>query len=302
MSRCIALSGSPASGKTTIGAILGKNLDLPFIKGGEVMRRFADERDMSLVEFERVARQDQSFDFYIDQGLRDISVEGTACIVDSRLAWHFIPSSLACHLIADPVVAARRAEGRRNQTSELYVSETEALQQTRARDVADRARFLTLYGIDVGMISNYDLVIDTTSATTDDVSSLIETIFNTVDDNLPHLWLDPRRLYPTEDIRSLRVLDELLIDTLADEQFLRENPIEVSYSAPHFLLLDGHKRASASIVRNRSLIPATLIGEGTEIVYGGFSADALQATAFLSQSKIYDWESAHNLHLWLPSA
>lgn len=298
----VALSGMPASGKTTIGTKLARDLGLPFVNSGEIMRGFAHARGMSLLEFERVARDDASFDFYVDSALQELAASGRQYVVDSRLAWHFIPDALSCHLVTDPLVAARRAGERRGQRSEHYLNDSQALEDTLARAYADRRRFSRLYGMDVSLLKNYDLVIDTTSADTELVTSLISKNYLLEQAQGPCLWLDPKRIYPTEDIRVLRDVDYDVVGLLAEPSFLSANPVTVFYSEPHFLLLDGHKRTSSAILAGRPLIPAVLGGEGNEIIVGQLSAQELQREAFANPSRIYDWESAHEIHLWIPDA
>ena len=90
------------------------------------------------------------------------------------------------------------------------------------------------------------------------------------------------------------------MDALTNSEFLAANPVAVSYSAPHFLLLDGHKRLSSCIMRGLKLIPARLIGEDSDAIRNGSTADELQSEAFDDPTSIYDWESAHQYRLWIP--
>ena len=53
-------------------------------------------------------------------------------VVDSRLAWHFLPAAVKVHLVIDPEVAAGRVLDREGARAEQYGSVAEALERIAA--------------------------------------------------------------------------------------------------------------------------------------------------------------------------
>ncbi|MFN4257459.1 MAG: AAA family ATPase, partial [Saprospiraceae bacterium] len=94
-------------------------------------------------------------------------------VVDSRLAWFFLPSSFKIYLQVDIQVAVQRILADPNRNSEQYKNATEAIEKILARKQSENARFLKKYGADCANLHNFDLVIDTTPRTPEEVTALI---------------------------------------------------------------------------------------------------------------------------------
>ena len=103
----ITVSGLPGSGTSTISRLLAEYYELELISSGEVFRRIAKEKGMSLSEFGTMAEKDPSIDLAIDKNQRDIIRSQDNLILESRLAGHmasgvpnvlkiWIKASLAC--------------------------------------------------------------------------------------------------------------------------------------------------------------------------------------------------------------
>jgi cytidylate kinase len=89
------------------------------------------------------------------------------------MAWFFIPGSFKVYLQTDVRVAAQRIMNDPNRNGEQYGSEEEAVEKILARKASENARFLSKYGADCANLNNFDLVIDTTSRTREEVAELI---------------------------------------------------------------------------------------------------------------------------------
>ncbi len=63
----IAISGQAASGKTTVARELANRLNYRFVSIGELFRRIAVERGVSLLELHRIAETDFSIDRAVDE-------------------------------------------------------------------------------------------------------------------------------------------------------------------------------------------------------------------------------------------
>lgn len=163
----ITISGTPGSGKTTVAKLLSARLHLPHVYAGDLYRRAAVERGVSLAEFNRLSEQDHSIDRALDARMAEYARAGDA-ILEGRLA-AFIArqegvDALKVFLTASDEVRARRV-GQREGSNWQQV-----LDQNRARQASDAGRYRDIYGFDLGDTSIYDVILDTDRATPDELA------------------------------------------------------------------------------------------------------------------------------------
>ncbi len=82
----ITVSGLPGSGTTTVSKLLAEYYELELISSGEIFRRIAREKGMSLAEFGAMAEKDPSIDLAIDKNQREVVHSHEKLILESRLA------------------------------------------------------------------------------------------------------------------------------------------------------------------------------------------------------------------------
>src|SRR5262249_53547132 len=152
-------------------------------------------------------------------------------IVDARMAWWFIPQAVSVHLTVLPDVGAERAMKRHDERVEQYATKEEALAGLRARAEKERARFMETYqGADTFKLSNYDIVIDSTTASVGDVADEIVRLHYAPQssNHRPYgMMLSPSTLYPTQGIYELRDLNGDAVADLGRNDYLHWNPIAV---------------------------------------------------------------------------
>lgn len=297
----IAISGDLGSGKSTIGKLVADALGIRYISTGDLHRQIATSRDLSTLQLNRVAEQDSSIDEAVDNSLRELAETREPAVIDSRMAWWFLPEALSVHLIVAPDVGAERVLGRQRDT-ESYETADEARASVRARAASERTRFTSLYGVDVGRLRNYSAILDTTSVLPDQVVQRIigfvaERGSFPIDLKPEALWLDPKRILPTERIAVLRYLDAPAVDRVGSIAYLSSNPIEVGHANGTFLAVDGHKRLSAALLRRLPWVPCRLVGENDETIGSGMNVFEALGVLRREPSRIYDWEAAHHTHL-----
>lgn len=140
------------------------------------MRQLAHERGVTLSELSQQAEENPKIDKLIDARNKQLS-DAKQVVIDSRLAFHFIPDSFTVYLEVDPDEAARRIHAdekeTRHQAGEIHDSVEDAKEDMLERIESERARYKELYNIDHTNLSNYRLTIDTTdkkiTAITDEV-------------------------------------------------------------------------------------------------------------------------------------
>ncbi|WP_188603054.1 (d)CMP kinase [Vulcanisaeta souniana] len=164
----VAVSGQAASGKTTVARKLASKLNYRFVSIGELFRKIAVERNVSLVELHRIAESDFSIDKAVDEESIREARKGNVVIEGHLAAWLLRDlADVRIYLKADTKVRAQRLSARDGKPA------TEAISEIRIREESNRRRYLTIYGIDINDLSPFDLVIDTTYIDADQVVDLV---------------------------------------------------------------------------------------------------------------------------------
>ncbi len=83
----VAVSGQAASGKTTVARKLASKLNYRFVSIGELFRKIAVERNVSLVELHRIAESDFSIDKAVDEESIREARKGNVVIEGHLAAW-----------------------------------------------------------------------------------------------------------------------------------------------------------------------------------------------------------------------
>ena len=168
----ISLAGDLGSGKSTVGKLLAKEFGAECYSTGTIQRAIATEMGMTTLELNRYMETHPEIDGRIDDGLRALEHEPKDLIIDSRMAWHFVPSSFSVYMSADPAVAAARIMNA-GRESEPFESLDEAVRSIAERRQSEQARYMHLYGVDIKDLKNYDFVIDTSDISPETVAGRI---------------------------------------------------------------------------------------------------------------------------------
>jgi CMP/dCMP kinase len=174
----ITLGGLPGSGKSTVKRLLVETLNYQSFSTGDFARSLAVGRGLSLEEFNELVTKDKSLDLHIDEEQTRIGLEEDEYIIDSILGFHFIPNSFKIHLSVPLEVSAKRIFGDKNSTLRVASHDSpdtyeETLEKTRRRIENHKGRYFNHYGVHIYDEKNFDLVIDTTSKTPQEVAETI---------------------------------------------------------------------------------------------------------------------------------
>lgn len=166
----ITISGLPGSGTSTAARAVASALSLEHLDGGTLFRAMAEERGLSLADFAVLAEGDDRIDRALDDRLSQRALAGDV-LVESRLAgWLAVRAGadgLKVWVDCDEHERARRVGGRDDHDVE------EALATNQRREASERARYRSYYGIDLADLAVYDLVVDSTTDSADDVAKQI---------------------------------------------------------------------------------------------------------------------------------
>ncbi len=195
MKDIVTLSGDIGGGKSSVARILKEKLGFQLISAGGIQREIAARMGLTTLQLNEWSAKDRSVDDKIDSHTQALGVTSDRIIVDSRLAWHFIPAAYKVFLSVDPMVGAERVF-EASRSDEFHGSLAEALENNLARTRLEAVRYQTLYGIELRDYRNYDLVVDTSYVSPQTVADIIEKGFCAHHNSqaYPQLWMSPKRL------------------------------------------------------------------------------------------------------------
>ncbi len=251
----IAFSGRLGSGKSTVCAILRDTYGYEIYSTGSVQRKVAEEMGISVLELNKLMKENPALDHKIDDAVTELSRQrkGDNLVFDSRMAWHFAENTFKVYMYVDPTVAAKRVLAADRGAVEKYRDIDDAKEQLIARALEENQRYKEIYGVDNLDYSNYNLILDSTNATPEEIAWLI--IENAKEyENKPFentkVLLSPYVLYPTKDIGT----DE---SPTAPVIFMKDGLHYVS---------EGHKRLENALESKAVLTSATLAEKATDAI------------------------------------
>jgi cytidylate kinase len=169
----ITLMGDIGSGKGTVAQLLKKELGYESIGVGDTWREIAAEKQFSIHEMNAYILQNPDMDKHMDEQTAKKARNQEHCIVDGRAQWYFLPESIKIYLAVDIQEAAKRIYDAKRSSEKENNSLESTLAHIKKRTQQDNARFKELYNIDIHDKTNYDLLIDTTQKTPEDVTKQI---------------------------------------------------------------------------------------------------------------------------------
>lgn len=167
----VTIGGKPGSGKTTVAHMLAEKLGFERVCAGEIFRDQAKKVGVSLDEYGKRALEDEEIDRTLDSLVMDrvmsLFNQGMSVVADGRLTGRLLcekgVEAFKVWIDADFSVRSERIAGRDGIGTE------EASSGIKRREEVERRRYLSIYGIDLGDLSEYDLVIDSSNLTPDEV-------------------------------------------------------------------------------------------------------------------------------------
>lgn len=167
----ITVSGDIGSGKSTFAKRLAETLEIERIYAGQIMREEAKRRNMTLQDFNELLVVDDEVDRRVDELQLDKSKEIDRGIFEGRVAWHFNKKPDAkVFLSVRPEVGAERVYGDKdNSLREKYDSLEEVVALNKKRKANEETRYNKYYGISAYNPDNFDIIVDTSDLTRDEV-------------------------------------------------------------------------------------------------------------------------------------
>lgn len=137
------------------------------------MREMAEEKGMSILELSRSAEDGDEIDREIDARTVRLGERHDDFVMDARLGWHFLPQSFKVFLEVRPEVAARRIYEASRGSERENVDLDSTRRAIASRTESEARRYREYYEIDYGDHVHYDLVVDTSDRTIEQVVDLV---------------------------------------------------------------------------------------------------------------------------------
>jgi cytidylate kinase len=174
-------------------------------------------------------------------------------VIDSRLAWFFIPTSFKLYFTTDVEVAAKRVLNDSTRVNEDYSTVEEAIENIKERKKSENERFLKLYGANCADVNSFDLILNTTELKTVVISQFIaDVVSGKIKNSNQVVWCNPEILFPTKSLVELS-------ENTTNEPITIENAIVVTEKQGALLIVDGHKRVSDALRSKTPVIAVKVI-------------------------------------------
>ncbi|MCD6383743.1 MAG: AAA family ATPase [Thermoplasmata archaeon] len=154
----ITVGGPPGSGTTTFSKELAKRLSLRYVYAGEIFRKEAKRRGLTLEEFSRLAEENPEIDRSLDRLMLEEIRKGNV-VAEGRLTGPLgKKEGIECFSIwmdAHPRIRAQRIREREGGNL------SHIMKKMKEREESERKRYQEIYDVDIYDLSQYDLIIET---------------------------------------------------------------------------------------------------------------------------------------------
>ena len=171
----ISITGDLASGQSTVSKMLAEDLGFFLYRNGTYFRELAIKSGMSVTEFGFYVKDHPEIDIEIERSATEYAKNNENIVIDAKLGWYAVPESFKVYLKVDLDVSAQRAfYDEKRKSTEKFNTVEEQKQDIIRRYNYENERYWNLYQIRKNDMSNYDLVVDTTDKTPEEVAKIIE--------------------------------------------------------------------------------------------------------------------------------
>lgn len=284
----ITLTGKLGSGKSTVCELIQDKYGYQIYSTGVIQRRLAEKMGITTLELNKRMKTDTSFDEKIDNETVRVSEEkvGENLLFDSRLAFHFVKESFKVFAYVSPYEAADRVMGAHRGNVETYQNRDDARDQLLERSRVENERFQDKYHLNNLDYANYNLILDTTWSTPEQVMEemmRVAAIYEK-DHNIRLLGFAPKSLYPLVPADSL---DRGQVEAMKKElQEGREPaPVTLSCDGIYHYVTAGMETVVAALELGLPYVTA---------VMGEDSWQTIAATFALANVNLADYEALGN--------
>lgn len=179
----ITIAGRPGSGKSTASKAVANELGFEHFSSGDLFRAIGKEKGLDILNANLHAEEQSEIDHMVDQRLRDIGANQDQVVIDSRMAWHWMPRSFKVYLDLDLEIAAHRIissmDAKRLEHEHIPEDPKIYALTLKRRLESEGRRYKKLYEVNPNVLSHYDLVIDTGKCSAEEVKATILAAYKT---------------------------------------------------------------------------------------------------------------------------
>lgn len=166
----ITVSGLPGSGTTSLSRCLSERHGFSLISAGEVFRQLAQEHNMGLAEFGRLAQENPAFDKMIDVRQKEIADQRDNIIIEGRLSGWMVPGADLKIWLFAPIDCRIKRIVFRDQIAD----EKTAARITIEREECEAGRYHSYYNIDINDLTIYHIILNSEHWSVEKLGSIID--------------------------------------------------------------------------------------------------------------------------------
>ena len=162
------------SGKGTVSKLLAEKLWYEIVSIGDMKRKLAAEMGINIIEFNKMwdnPENAKEFDLKYEEFQKNLKLNDNI-ILDSRLGFFAQPKAFKILLDVDEKIAGERIFNAKRETDKNSTKK-HAIDEVKDRNSNDEARYQKLYNINLWDPNNYNLVIDTSERSPEEVLEII---------------------------------------------------------------------------------------------------------------------------------
>lgn len=166
----VTISGTPGSGKTTVGKLLADKLGLEYVYSGMIFREMAQKYKMSLEEFGSYAENHREIDQELDDFQLTVLRKGNIVIEGRITGWIAFRNKIpSIKVLIDANLETRARRIVKRERGSIEKRKKEILK----REKSEYTRYRNYYNINLDDTSIYDIVIDSSNKTPEEITKII---------------------------------------------------------------------------------------------------------------------------------
>lgn len=288
----ITISGELGSGKSSMSKLLCEKADFKILSVGAIQRELAEKHGMSTLEFNKYMETHPEIDIECDNKVVEYGLSDANLILDSRMAWHFVPHAFKIHLLVNINIAAHRIFNDNDRKNEQNNDIEHTIQNIIIRKASEVKRFRDQYNVEINDLQNYNIVVDSSFISPENIADFVLNKFESwkLHKEFNRVWLSPKNIYPLQGIREHSVqYTKDIKESIAAIGYTESEPIQVIQKDGNYFIYNGHKRCCSAIALGLDLIPVVIINENHDQLPNGQPFASYIQDQY-SITNVYDWE------------